>query len=498
MVNMILLENGIIQDDAQLGSVDVQKVRIIESIQQAKDNNQPFILHLHGGLVNRDDGLAKAEDLGGRYLEAGGIPLFFIWKTGFLETIEANYKAILTRALGKWLVKWAVQKLKSKIPQALGGQENAGGWEFEAEQLSTLEYDQEEINQDIQNILSDAEFVDITEKVLRDAELHLGRLPSGGLEGFRPQTNDTVLEIDNNVPDAFTLNPNLFSLRDGEEGFLDPFKNNLAAALAKVVWEIIQRYKNGTNHRFGATVIEELARHIYVADAGAIIWDEMKGGAKEAFNGEDRAGSFLLDCLAEVENPPRVVLVAHSAGSVFVSQLLKNAQAGSKFDVVFLAPAVTYSLFDEVLAEARDKICNFRMFSMRDSLEQDDALIDSVPLAYPSSMLYLISGSLENQVDAPIVGMERFYSESYDGNGADQDLLGRVRTFLSERDDRVVWSKSDNGPGRRSNAIDHGHFDDLCSNNEGGPDDCPGGVGATMESVLHIIKEGFPGAPVFS
>ena len=47
----------------------------------------------------------------------------------------------------------------------------------------------------------------------------------------------------------------------------------------------------------------------------------------------------------------------------------------------------------------------FRMFTMTDELEKED----DCKAIYPASLLYLISGILEDRDDTPIAGMMRFY-----------------------------------------------------------------------------------------
>ena len=128
----------------------------------------------------------------------------------------------------------------------------------------------------------------------------------------------------------------------------------------------------------------------------------------------------------------RITLVGHSTGAIYIANWLKHAGnylPDLKHDVVFLAPAINYAEFADLLAAQKARIGNFRMFAMQDALERDDQLWggdEEVPdgkdwrrFIYPSSLLYLVSGILESAVmpdgtivdepDMPIVGMARFF-----------------------------------------------------------------------------------------
>jgi len=80
----------------------------------------------------------------------------------------------------------------------------------------------------------------------------------------------------------------------------------------------------------------------------------------------------------------------------------------AEFDVIFLAPAVTYDQFDATLANHQSRIAHFRSFGMTDDWEIADRLL---PVVYPRSLLYFVSGLLEETIDEPLVGMERFLRE---------------------------------------------------------------------------------------
>jgi hypothetical protein len=122
------------------------------------------------------------------------------------------------------------------------------------------------------------------------------------------------------------------------------------------------------------------------------------------------------------------------------------------------------------------------MYAMTDANERKDALINEASFVYPSSLLYLISGILEedsNQkpdIDCPLLGMGRFYDENYNARPADAGLRDDVRHLLDSFTNGVVWSQSNGGAGLASSCLDHGGFDND-------PD--------TIASLQHLIKNGF-------
>lgn len=281
------------------------------------------------------------------------------------------------------------------------------------------------------------------------------------------------------------MDPNLFVDEEDAEntrGLISAatLKVKLIKAIIATAKGILSRYQSNTDHGLHATVMEELSRRIHGDHIGSAIWGMIKKDSADAFF-DGNAGDYLLRALESCENPPRVVLVGHSAGAIFACNLLRNATSGA-FDVAFLAPAVSYSFFKDTISIHSDKIANFRMYTMTDANERKDALINGAPFVYPSSLLYLISGILEEDsnkkpdIDCPILGMERFYDDSYNARPADAGLRDDVRQFLDSFTNGVVWSQSNEGAGLASSFLDHGGFD--CDFD-------------TIASLQHLIRNGF-------
>lgn len=203
--------------------------------------------------------------------------------------------------------------------------------------------------------------------------------------------------------------------------------------------------------------------------------------------------AFLCDLLRVVETRAaarertHLVLVGHSTGSIYITQLLRKANylwhgraPGVKFDVVFLAPAVTYRLFAQMIDETQfERLGNFHVFTMDDEHERDDFLLSAFqpspaldrPLAnvFNSSILYLISGVLEPGTNEPLVGMARFVhplppyvasSENYRFVRAVQQAIAQHAGHAGQTDSLFTYAPTaiSASPPYASCAVDHTNF----------------------------------------
>ena len=138
-----------------------------------------------------------------------------------------------------------------------------------------------------------------------------------------------------------------------------------------------------------------------------------------------------------------------------------------------MAPACRVDLFVEKLIANSSKFKEFKMYTMADAFEKKDRM---VPYFYTHSLLYLISGILENEgkdYDSYILGMERYLLSEKPYHEAAE--LKAVIAYLSNIENSVVYSKSDVGSaiGLQTESLSHGGFDDDP---------------ATIKSVLHFLK----------
>jgi hypothetical protein len=290
----------------------------------------------------------------------------------------------------------------------------------------------------------------------------------------------------------------------GEKAIFSTAK--LAWKAAMVFKRVVTRVLDGRDHGVYVTTVEEILREFYIASIGAGVWAAMKQETADTFDmlaGPDRGGSSFLLLLGELSaqgrGPKRITLVGHSTGAVFINNLLIAADLArndpahplppdfSFGDVVFLAPACSFDQFGEVIEQHRSIFDEFRMFSMDDDREIDDTL---VPVIYPRSLLYFVSGVVEREPegrsanDLPVVGMQRFLSIQ---GGRDPFAklpgVGSVRTFINADPRRAIWTVTgpDAPPGLRGDAISHTGFDDID----------PNGPHTVMESVKHLITYGW-------
>jgi hypothetical protein len=245
-----------------------------------------------------------------------------------------------------------------------------------------------------------------------------------------------------------------------------------------------KRFSSGRSHGIRATVVEEFFRVFFLTDFGNDVWKLMKHEALDAFKDDHikHGGTAFLQELGrrwESGYQPRIILVAHSGGSIFLCHFLNSAARHiprAKFDVVFLAAAVTVEMFHKTLATHGARIKNFRNFALADNFECADALF---PLFYPRSLLYFMSGVCEHDDktrgdlgDVPLVGMQRYVRNERTYPHPDVTAL---RHFLAANN-RAAWSIEKAGPGLSTSTTEHVGF---CRDP------------ATISSIQYIVKYGF-------
>jgi alpha/beta hydrolase family protein DUF900 len=270
------------------------------------------------------------------------------------------------------------------------------------------------------------------------------------------------------------------AIASGERGIL----TGLALGVAvKAFIGALRRFNRGRDHGFYPTAVEEVAKAIFAAELlGRFAWDAIKKDTRDAFQSDDNlyGGSALLAELEKIQHQngwPRIVLIGHSAGAIFVCEMLKAAAKRAalsdlKFEVVLLAPACTFRLIDDTFTLAPDRISKFRCFAMSDELEQRDRMLGNL---YPRSLLYFVSGVLEKDPDEPLFGMQRFHSRTHPFDDAAFPNIKRVLDNLHQHQNAWVWSISSAGTGLNCSCRTHGGFDEEAT---------------TMESVKHILQHG--------
>jgi pimeloyl-ACP methyl ester carboxylesterase len=508
-----------------LGAQGLSSAADVDAIvaQLGQAPNRHLILHFHGGLVSAKAGFELAERLLPVY-SAAGHPVFFIWESGAWETIRNNLLELADEPLFRQLLRKALEYALGRLgarsgarsitPQQVDASEVARTLDrFIADpQPDNVPYkDFEPASPDGARARDEIDAAEIEADLEQDQEFKralasLPDLPSGRRSAWAPLG---AAAAPRQTPFALIASEKL-SERPDRRGLVTLFKAGLL--LKDIVVGVIKRHRAKRDHGFYATVVEEIVRAFKIGGSGlnewgkALQWSRMKKDCVDAF-GEDpalHAGSALLARLGVALNQglkvDRITLIGHSTGAIYICEWLAAAAqrlAGSvQFDVVLLAPAVSYARYAAMLAAQGDRIRNFRMFSMNDRLEREDQVWGADGLAgaqdwrrfvYPSSLLYLVSGILESRAgvggalidepDMPLLGMERFFTSEAVYTAADFPEVAQVRAWLAGDAKRTVWSvKADAGPGLNSSCNDHGAFD-----NE--PD--------TLASLGRILGQGF-------
>jgi len=496
-----------VQPKSTTSRSDIQRM-----IAAALDSSAPdLVIHFHGGLVNEKDGREIAERLWKEYSTTPCYPLFFVWESGLVESIANNLSDIGKDKLFQQLIKKVARWVLKQLPAEVGLKGSGGDVD-----VQTLEREFDEwFAKTRQQLPSSLEPVDGTVPTLKGAtepkdEVALAveiQTALGGDFDFQADLQEiyasispeslanptpkgrhgegavvsTITEIaPSKVAELLPINPS-------SKGMFGIAK--VAMFIAKTVWAVVQRYRGGRDHGAYTTIVEEVLAGAYVDKVGGIIWEQMKKDTADSFaDPTTHAGAALLDEIGSQQKATgksfeRIILVGHSTGAVYISNWLEASARllpNAKFGVVLLAPAVTYKKLAATLAAHAAKIDGFRRFAMRDAVEADDVL---VPVIYPRSLLYFVSGLLEFSdndkpvriSDTPLVGMERFQLHPALFNTASYPEIAEVEGFVKNRS---AWSVTPNGTpaGSQSASRKHGDFDNDAS---------------TLASLVHILRNGF-------
>lgn len=435
---------------------------------QAVDGKPKHIaIHFHGGLIPEQDGKSIADKMSKVYSPASH-PVTFVWETGLIETIKNNLSTINETTLFQKVLVWVVQKAAKNLGldvDAKGVRQELPPEVVHAELAKDYPFETLRIGEGARggagplsnsNFSSRRKVIEYELMIEMRADAEFRNLLSGKHHGF---TEDAVARL---TPEAQSPDARgIFGIDDA------------VIAVAKIVIAVLVRFFKGRDHGFYPTVVEEILRELYLADFGAWVWSGMKTKARAmwlpnagASGDELHAGAYFLDGVHKLQSeiPLTIDLIGHSAGSIAICHMLSSAEAqGKKLtvrNVFLLAPAARSDLFHQELVTRKDRYTSLRMFTMSDEFECEDSLVKGV---YTRSLLYFISGVLEDRNDVPICGMDRYLlnAATYDDG-----YLEDIRKFLGDSDSfRLVRSKSskyapDAAVGFICNSITHGGFDD--------------------------------------
>ncbi|MFJ4292809.1 hypothetical protein ACIP1U_23945 [Cupriavidus sp. NPDC089707] len=468
-----------------------------------------LVMHFHGGLNSEAVGRAIAEKLTPRYLEAGGYPLFFVWESGAWESIRNNLSDVLSdpafRELVKKVAEWSVKKLGGRLGLKGGPGQAINEREFRKEFDAWFDGLQPSPPVPLGEAATPAGGFKAAGGVNEDdlaAEIEV-ELDSD------PEFQDTIQRLHNAGPGDRVKTKGAGNAEVPERVLIDSdalqelFPGRTAATkgalvwlsvakfVAKLVMRVIKRHATGRAHGMYCTVVEEVLRSAYMDKVGAVMWNQMKKDTLDSFGTDaDCCGSAVVNVLSELKAEgktfSKITLVAHSTGALYICDFLdkiSTVEPDLGFNIIFLAPAVRHDRLAAALQAHQARIANFRLFGMSDDLESNDNM---VPILYPRSLLYFVSGLLEGrtnddngwegEVDAPVVGMQRYLGNGEVFNEKDFPYVASVGRYLANRPDTAIWSESGIGDGRNSRSRKHGDFDDD-------PD--------TVASVAWMIKHGY-------
>jgi hypothetical protein len=244
------------------------------------------------------------------------------------------------------------------------------------------------------------------------------------------------------------------------------------------VGAVVWRYSAGRDHGLYLTIVEEIMRAFYVRAAGRFLWNEMKDAVGRAFlEGSEYGGRPFLQELQKYWSASKacITLVGHSAGSIYIARLLKELDTimapEFRVNVILIAPACTFDVLAEALDRAGKRVANLRIFGMSDEVELSDHLVKGV---YPASLLYFVSGVLEDDRDQPLAGMQRYYAPAR--YGAAFKTIAQVKAFQGlSGAHSYAWSQVTGFEGANCDMIHHGGWADAPR---------------TLASVLHLIQRG--------
>ena len=488
----IVLQDG--RFDLKNGTGPEDLKSMFNQITAAKPDR--IVIHFHGGLIDRLAGINAANFLRPIYEEAGAFPIFVVWETGWREVIQNNLPAIFNEDIFQKIQMRVAQFAKAKLEKSAitGVSKGLGGLDLPKDSA---------VQQELDNPVDGREpFANVNPRAISDEE----ELTDEERRQFEDKLNGdprfqmAVAEIAASMPadDTTLATSRGATVRSSAKTLMSPdvLKEMatdetgakglistaiMAARCAMILARVIQRFAQRRDHGFYLTVTEEILRAFYVGNAGKFLWDGMKKEVDDAFGFEaDCGGNALLGALQQLWKPdyqPKITLVGHSAGSIYACRLLQEVEKRKlpddmKFNVVLIAPACTFTVLANALRDAGDRIVGLRVFGMGDEWERKDAI---VKVLYPSSLLYFVSGVIEEERDCPLAGMARYYSAPYDeANFAD---IKFVRDFtLFRKDHALIWSTATEGDGFNCDMTSHGGW---------------AGAAATVASVQHIIGKGY-------
>lgn len=427
---------------------------------ESKPSHNKMFIHFHGGLVKESEGEKTAQRMIDTFDKTDAHVVSFVWETGFGETVTRNLGKISNTSLFKKILEIVARKVGSKLGLSVDGAKGMPdmGYAEVMEELSKPQplEDYEPAARGNSRQIRESELYIIEQEVFIELEE----------EGDTEAEMAVLLETEAPQSELFDQRYAIDTANEGERG---PITLAVLKALAAIVVNVIRRYIKKTDHQLFPTIVEEVLRELYLADFGKWMWSGMKNIAEDGMwkpndglsGQQQHVGTYFWRKLYEFKqtHPEFVVdLCGHSAGSIVVCNLLKNAALQGKEipvrNIFLLAPACLTELFYEELLTKPARYQHLRMYTMTDDGERGDQLVKHV---YPYSLLYLVSGLFEAETDTPILGMQRFLTRS--NTYTDEKVFQAVSTFFNDENLISPITLETALPGFQCSSAAHGDFD---------------------------------------
>jgi hypothetical protein len=470
--------------DGVLDSTPPAQVRAL--VKDAVTSGKPVLIHIHGGLVSKQSAIASADRLSQNEFGQGNIsPIFLIWETSIPETLR-NLPEILKKPLFEKLLFRLTKFLAGKVADSVPGAKAAmGGGPEPDDKKVEQELAKRKVNEIPFPELDAAD--DVSDMSVTDRQRLAQELSADSNLQELWQAEVEAAMVAPALPGASPIRLRQKLVDEAGQEMQTASKAIVSTAMVIksgifIAGRVIKRFIQHRDHGFHATIVEEILRELFMDDIGAAVWGFMKQDAADTFDNAgktpERGGWFLLQLLAEEilalqaagAPPPKVSVVGHSAGAIYACEMLRYLHAcrqdpahplsKSAFllnKLVFLAPACTCALFAEVLKahQAKALFDGFRMFALTDS---DESGYYEIPLLYPRSLLYIISGLLEGSgiVDQTLVGLDRDYRTE---NPYTDAVVVDVKNFLAVQNRKILSGHL--GPGLTCDSHRHGDFDNT-------------------------------------
>lgn len=492
-LNLIDLEDG------RFAQTSRQELRDLIAAWQNSPQADHLVVQFHGGLVSREAATQVAEKLVEVYPASGAYPLVFIWNSDLMSLLRHNLDEIGRENVFKQIVRRVAQFVLGKITEGLLEGEMSRGETLDLVSIKQLPPDLEKLEKVLaaeegRRPADEAALTDLSDKqenqiqkemekdlvIKRETSLIANGLKDAGEIEAEEKTRGLTIQGST----ATLMSPSV--LKEIAEESPDPATRSasLYLTLAKygvqITRAVLKRYRNGRDHGLYTTIVEEVLRALYLDNAGILAWNLMKKDTADAFGDDPEifGGRALLEELAAVwRDDLRVTLIGHSTGAIYIAHLLEAADKilppQARFDIVFLAGAASFPFLNERLDVLQRRVGHIRNFGLSDPVERG---YWEVPALYNASLLYMVSGLFEeDEVDMPLVGMERYFDLS---GPYDRPDIAAVAALI--KPEERIWAPTagENVPaGKRSKAQKHGGM-------QIGDTD-------TLTSIRHILKEGF-------